>query len=141
MNNLTDAQQVIARNMSETQLQELVEDLFRQTGWLVYHSWKSHHSEPGFPDLVMVHPQKARVIFAELKREGQKLSTKRRMTKGSRKKPPRELPSQEDWFNALDAIRLRQSSALGPCVEVYLWRPSDWLNDNILYVEGSKYGR
>ena len=43
---------------------------------LVYHTYSSKRSAPGFPDLagfpdlVLVHPQSGRTIFAELKKEG-----------------------------------------------------------------------
>lgn len=59
---------------------------------------KEYWSKPGFPDLVMVRPP--RLIFAELKREGEK---------------PRE--DQWDWLNDLSAV---------PGIEVYFWTPSCW---------------
>jgi hypothetical protein len=67
-------------------------------GWTCYHTWQSIHSPAGFPDLVLVRPP--RIIFAELK------VGKRHPT-----------PAQERWLNLLRECR---------GVEVYLWRPEDW---------------
>ncbi len=66
---------------------------------LVYHTYSSRRSVPGFPDLVMVHPESGRTIFAELKKEGAYPS-----------------PEQRRW---LDALKKNAG------VEVYVWRPSD----------------
>jgi hypothetical protein len=70
----------------------------RQLFTLVYHTYSSLRSAPGFPDLVMVHPETGRTIIAELKAEG---------------KYP--TPEQRRW---LDAFRKN------PGLEVYVWRPS-----------------
>lgn len=67
-------------------------------GWVWYHTHDSRRSPAGFPDLVLVRGR--RVVFAELKREGEK--------------PTKE---QEKWLELLEAT----GSA-----EVHLWRPSDW---------------
>lgn len=67
-------------------------------GWRAYHTHDSRRSDPGFPDLVLV--KGARIIFAEIKRE-----------------TTRPTPDQVSWMASLDVV---------PCVEVYLWRPSDW---------------
>lgn len=67
-------------------------------GWLVYHTRNSRGSNPGFPDLVLVHRGKRKVIFAELKTEKGKLSKE-----------------QQEW---IDALMLSS----GDVVEV--WRPS-----------------
>ena len=61
----------------------------------------------GFPDLVLVHPTKCRLIFAELKREyGGVISDK-----------------QNKWLDALTAVRDMAKGC--NCVEVFLWQPSD----------------
>ena len=52
--------------MSEKQFQKAVIDLAKWTGWLAYHTYDSRRSEPGFPDLVLVHPTRG-VLFRELK--------------------------------------------------------------------------
>ena len=66
-------------------------------GWLCYHTWRSDHSEAGYPDLTMVKGD--RLIFAELKAEG--------------KKPE---PEQRRWLDALSTATR----------EVYIWVPSDY---------------
>lgn len=86
----------LKNDMSERVFQAHVENLFRNAGWLVYHTHDSRRSEPGFPDLVMTNQQ--RVIFAELKTERGKLR-----------------PEQEMW---LSWLRIAGQ-------EVYIWRPSD----------------
>ena len=70
--------------------------------WMVYHTFDSRRSDPGFPDLVLVRPP--RILFAELKTQG-----------------GRVRPEQQVWLDGL-----------GRCgdVETFLWRPADW--DSIL---------
>lgn len=55
--------------MSEKVFQQHVEQFFRMNGWLVYHSYDSRRSAPGFPDLCLVPPEKkpGKAMFAELK--------------------------------------------------------------------------
>jgi hypothetical protein len=64
---------------------------------LVYHTHDSRHSEPGFPDLVMVRPP--RIIFAELKMKKGKVSE-----------------HQKRWLDGLAEIQ---------GIEVYTWRYPD----------------
>jgi hypothetical protein len=108
------------RQMKESVLQSRVVQLARDNGFvlppvdpdapaskrhrrrpfvLCYHTYSSVRSVPGFPDLVIVHPNTGRTIVAELKREG-----------------AYPTPEQRRW---LDAFRLN------PAIEVYVWRPSD----------------
>lgn len=70
----------------------------KSRGWLVYHTYDSRLSEPGFPDLVLVRGD--RIIFAELKVGKNKLR-----------------PPQKNWLNLL---RTAQQ------VKVFLWRPEHW---------------
>ena len=65
-------------------------------GWRVYHTFDSRRSAEGFPDLVLV---RDRVVFAELKREGE-----------------RPRPNQTDWLNTLAAAG----------AETYVWTLADW---------------
>lgn len=67
-------------------------------GWRVYHTHDSRRSDPGFPDLVMVHRTHG-LLFAELK--AQKGTT---------------TPQQVAWLEDLTHAGHR----------AYLWRPSDW---------------
>lgn len=68
----------------------------KMLGWLTYHTHDSRRSAGGFPDLVLV---REKVIYAELKREGEN---------------PTSL--QQMWLN-----RLREAGQTA-----YLWRPADW---------------
>ena len=85
-------------DMSEGAFQQAIIDTARDRGWLVYHTYNSKRSEPGFPDLSLV--KNGQIIMAEVKRQDGKLS-----------------PSQEKWLEALTEC---------PGVEVHVWRPSDW---------------
>ena len=72
----------------------------KRMGWsLVYHTRFSTQSEPGFPDLVLVSTRQGRVLFVELKRDGENPSV-----------------AQATWL-----------AALGVCgQEVFCWRFADW---------------
>lgn len=88
---------VMAALQSERSLQESVRQLAKLTGWLYFHGWTMLHSQPGFPDTVLINPP--RLIVAELKVEGED-----------------PTDEQEVW--------LANFRACG--VEAYVWRPSDW---------------
>ena len=92
------------RELTERQFQQAVVSLARVTGWKQYHTFRSDHSPAGFLDLVLV--KDGRIIFAELKRQGGKVT-----------------PEQMAW---LDELRKVELAATGCAVLVYLWRPSDW---------------
>ena len=77
----------------------------------IYHPWKSFHSEAGFPDLVMVNPSARRLIFAEIKKEGAKLT-----------------PAQQEWIDTLKTIE---------GIEVYVWYPHDWLEIEKILTNGT----
>ncbi len=101
----------VLRQWTEKQFAQTVINMARAYGWIVGCTHDSRKSEPGEPDLRMVHPDQRRVIFAELKTE------KGRLSKGHwNLRQTRWLPGQDDWLEAL-----RQC----PGVETYLWRPSD----------------
>lgn len=69
-------------------------------GWLVYHTYDSRKSKPGYPDLTMLRPDLCQgPVWAELKDETGKLTK-----------------DQEKWRDAI----LKAAGAW------YLWRPSDW---------------
>jgi hypothetical protein len=92
----------------EKEFQQAVIDLARLMGWRVHHTrpaltqlgrWLTPlQGDAGFPDLVLCRPP--RVIFAELKRAGGRLT-----------------PAQRGWLEALQACA---------GVECYLWTPADW---------------
>ena len=79
----------------EADAQAAIVDIARLQRWSAYHTHDSRRSEPGFPDLVLA---RERIVYAELKREGQK---------------PRS--AQVEWLDAL-------ARAGG---EVYVWTIED----------------
>lgn len=58
---------------SEKELQSQVVAQAKALGWMVYHTHDSRRSEPGFPDLVLVHARHG-VLFRELKRASGRVS-------------------------------------------------------------------
>lgn len=76
----------------------------RDAGWdIIYHTYDSRKSTPGFPDLHLVKMSPPRIIYAELKKQNGKVA-----------------PSQK---SCLDVLATVADSLEG--VEVYLWRPAD----------------
>lgn len=100
---MAEVRAAIASAMTERELYEHIREMALRLGWLVYHTYDSRRSYPGFPDVVLVRPP--RLILAELKRERGELS-----------------PQQERWLEALRRV---------PGIAVYVWRPSDWLSGEI----------
>lgn len=94
--------------MTEKQLQTHVTTAAKQLGWLVYHTWISKHSAPGFPDLICVNEETGRMLAVELKRDG---------------KDP--TPAQHRWLVAFAGV---------PGVECYVWRPADWESGRIVEI-------
>ena len=88
----------VRAEISEKHFQSQVLDLAKLSGWLVYHTFDSCRSVPGFPDLVLVRPP--RLIFAELKSEEGRIR-----------------PEQRAWLEAL--------SGCTQAAESCLWRPRD----------------
>lgn len=84
--------------MSETELQNAILQLATLCGFLAFHDNDSRRNTRGFPDLVLVHQETGRTIFAELKSD-----------KGKAR------PEQRVWMGAL----ARRN-------EAYVWRPADW---------------
>ena len=89
--------------MTEAQLQAAIIETAQTFGWLVYHTYDSRRSHPGFPDLVLCRPPD--VLYLELKSEKGRLR-----------------PDQDSWIGAL-----RQSGQ-----NVQVWRPSDWLDGTVM---------
>lgn len=75
-----------------------------QHGWLYYHTYDSRKCAEGFPDLVLVHPVRNLLIFAELKVKKNKATLE-----------------QIKWLVALEVPSKH--------VQTHLWYPCDW--DNI----------
>lgn len=109
---LARAEGTPAAAVTEAQLLTRVREVARRLGWWrCYHTYSSKRSEPGFPDLVLARTptdeMSGRLIFAELKREGESPT----------------IPQQQ-WLETL------KHAVEG--IEVYLWRPSDL--DNIVEI-------
>lgn len=102
-----------SRSMSEAELQnDCVLPMAKTFGWKVAHfrpgrtisGWVTPVSADGagFPDLVML--REFRMVVVELKSQRNSLS-----------------PEQSEWMNSFKMCG----------AEVYLWRPSDWLDGTI----------
>jgi hypothetical protein len=97
--------------ISEKAFQSRIVDYARLSGWLVYHTFDSRRSQPGFPDLVMVRGPE--LIFAEVKTDTGKLHV-----------------TQSTWIDALSRVgaaltAIDEKNDVTP-VGVYVWRPSAW---------------
>ena len=89
-----------------------VMELARLCGWLVFHDEDSRRNPAGFPDLVLVHPNKSPgIIFAELKTAKGKTRAK-----------------QEEWLNKLALVmdKIYPIEAKREHINVCLWRPQHW---------------
>ena len=91
------------RTVTEKMLQQAIMDCARRLGYIAFHPFDSRKSAPGFPDCVLIKPP--RLIVAELKTEKGRLSA-----------------HQEVWLH-----RFLQIDG----VEVYLWKPSQWLSGEV----------
>lgn len=93
--------------MTEAEFQHAIVQLAGYLGWTYYHArpaqrdgrWATHFDgAPGFPDLVLVHPDRG-VIFAEIKTDRGRVT-----------------PGQRLWLNRLDEAGQN----------AVVWRPQDW---------------
>jgi hypothetical protein len=92
--------------MPEKQLQAAVIAQAQRAGWLVYHTFDSRRSQPGYPDLHLVHPGLKLSLFRELKTQTGRLSEQ-----------------QKVWIHHLE-----QAGA-----DVAIWRPIDYYNGTIAH--------
>lgn len=92
---------MMAESMSEKQFQDHVVALASRLGWLIYHTYSSKRSEPGFPDLVMV---RGTCMFRELKAANGVVSKHQRV-----------------WLQALKVAG----------VDADVWRPVDLMSGRI----------
>lgn len=108
------AQSILARTMTEATLQSCILDYARLRGWRAVHfrpamndrgRWLTPiEGDAGFPDTVLV--RSGRLLFAELK-----------SARGTVE------PDQRAWLTLLGTV--------GGQVEVYEWRPVDWVDGTI----------
>jgi len=89
----------ILNSISERDFQQMIIQAAELLGWVVYHTYDSRRCTPGYPDLTLIHPGSASLLFVELKTERGKLR-----------------PEQRLWLETLQAAG----------VDVRVWRPSDW---------------
>ena len=102
----SSASRVIASRMTERQLQDNVVAMARTLGWLCYHTHDSRRSAPGYPDLTLV--RDGRLVLVELKSQRGRLRAE-----------------QHVWLGELREVARERG------IEVYLWRPMDWLDGTI----------
>lgn len=84
--------------MTEKAWQAAVVQLATLYGWLVYHTYDSRRSNPGWPDLVLVRANTGEILYVELKTDKGKTT-----------------PAQDVWLAALRACGQ----------EAHVWRPRD----------------
>lgn len=70
-----------------------------------YHTHDSRNSQPGYPDVTLVHPRRQRLMLVELKRDGEYPTIEQRL-----------------WLAALRCVQ----EAAPDVVSVRLYRPRDW---------------
>lgn len=88
----------MSKHLTEAQFQRQIIDLAHLLGYLAYHTYDSRRSEPGFPDLVLVHPC-GDLLMPELKVGNRQPSI-----------------AQAHWLTLLR----------GAGIEAPVWRPRDW---------------
>lgn len=99
-----DYQDQMILKWSEEQLQNHVILTAKALGWIHYHTFSSRRSPVGFPDLVLVHPEKKICLVRELKAE-----------KG------RFRPMQQEWLAGLESTG----------IDAGVWRPSDVVSQRV----------
>lgn len=121
----TEYARFVARRMTETELDTLIQQAARAHGWLTDHfrpartsqGWNTPvKGDPGGPDRRLVHPD-GYVILAELKTEAGRLSA-----------------HQRRWNEALETANANRTGyrpAMTPVFRYFLWRPSDWIDGSI----------
>jgi hypothetical protein len=94
--------------MTEEAFRQQVRQIARMYGWTMqYHTYSSRRSDAGWPDEVLVHPQRGRVLFVELKTDTGRITA-----------------AQQRWLDTL----------AGCGMETHVWRPRDM--DNIVAILG-----
>jgi len=70
----------------------------------IYHTWRSYHSPKGYLDLTLGRSRDGRLLYIEVKKEGDKLT-----------------PDQQKWFEFLTFV-----ASLNKTIGVYVLYPHDW---------------
>ena len=102
----------VTRQINEKAFQTIVIATARECGWMVYHTYDSRKSEPGFPDLCMV--KDGIVMFVELKTDKGKATT-----------------AQRNWIKQFIRHQHRCQRFI-----VEIWRPKTWEEKKKLLTEG-----
>lgn len=93
-----------ASTMTEAELQAVIIAHAQRLGFIVYHTHDSRRSQPGYPDLHLVHPKRGVSLFRELKSQKGKLRA-----------------DQVIWLDGLTATG----------ADAAVWRPIDWFDHTI----------
>lgn len=108
MNMITAAQQGREKfilSWTEKELQDHIVGVARALGFMAYHTHDSRRSEPGYPDLHLIHPGRGVSLFRELKSHKGRIS-----------------PDQRKWGAALTAAGF----------DFDYWRPADVVSGRFL---------
>ena len=92
----------VTRQINEKAFQTIVIATARENGWLVYHTFDSRKSEPGYPDLCMI--KDGVIMFVELKTDKGKVTT-----------------AQRQWIERLIRHQYHCENLV-----VEIWRPHIW---------------
>lgn len=96
---------VVKSEITEKQFESQVKELANLFGYIYYHTWRSFHSPAGFPDCVLARLEPTpRLIIAELKTD--------------------DLSNSQPSIDQYIWLEILQN--VGPPVECYLWRCSDF---------------
>jgi hypothetical protein len=99
------ARLAVLNSWNEKQLQDHIIGVAHALGWLAYHTHDSRRSEPGYPDLHLIHAGRGISLFRELKTRTGRVS-----------------PDQRKWGAALEAAGH----------DFAIWRPVDLWSGLIL---------
>ena len=98
--------------MNEKAFQEIVVTTARENGWMVYHTYDSQKSAPGFPDLCMI--RNGVIMFVELKTDKGAVTT-----------------GQRQWIEQLLRHQYHCQHFL-----MEIWRPHIWDEKKKLLIDG-----
>lgn len=94
-------------------------------GWRGYHTHNSQRSTPGFPDLCLV--RRGRLIMAELKSQRGRATVEQTAWLTDL----HEVAAAADIHASYAQAERMDNRTIDPVLEVYLWRPMDYLDGTI----------
>ncbi len=95
---MSSARQNLLGDVTEKEWMDQLVQLALLNKYLVYHTYRSDRSQPGYPDLTLVRANPPDVLWVECKRQNGRVS-----------------PAQTQWIDTLKAAGC----------DAYIWRPSD----------------